>query len=174
MKTMKRMVTPILCVGFAGILGAWQGPLYDTVTVDLPFEVRVQDQVLKPGEYRIQEQRSAADTGVLLIYDNEGTEFKTSVMTIDTMDKKAPEDTKVVLQQIGDDYYFDKVWIQGKNYGYEFVFPESVRSRQREVQQSRNLPARWERSEGLSRSMTQLADAGQNLAGDAGRIALLP
>jgi hypothetical protein len=99
---------------------------------------------------------------------------ETSVMTIDTMDKKAPEDTKVVLQQIGDDYYFDKVWIQGKNYGYEFVFPESVRSRQREVQQSRNLPARWERSEGLSRSMTQLADAGQNLAGDAGRIALWP
>ena len=49
-----------------------------------------------------------------------------------TLDNRTPEDTKVVLHHYGNDYYFDKVWIQGKDYGYEFPLPDSVKSRMRE------------------------------------------
>lgn len=146
------LATTTFALATAGVLGAWQGPLYDTVTVDLPYQVRIHDKVLPPGEYTIQEQRSAADNGVLHIYSDDGMDFEATALTIDTVDKSTPEDTQVVLQQVGDDYYFDKVWIQGKNYGYEFVLPESVRERQQEVRQSRNLPARWERRAAMTAS----------------------
>ena len=149
MNQARLLATATLALATAGTLGAWQGPMYDTVTVDLPYEVRIQDKVLPPGEYTIQEQRSAADTGVLHIYSDQGMDFEATALTIDTVDKDTADDTKVVLQRIGDDHYFDKVWIQGKNYGYEFVLPDSVRERQREVNQSRDVPARWERRQAM-------------------------
>ena len=42
------------------------------------------------------------------------------------------DDTKVVLHHFGPDYYFDKIWVQGKNYGYEFPLPDAVKARMRE------------------------------------------
>ncbi|MCC6586506.1 MAG: hypothetical protein IT168_07285 [Bryobacterales bacterium] len=110
-----------------------QGPLYDKVIVDLPYPVTINHQRLEPGEYTIREMQSAAKTRVLQIFKDGGTTFETSAMTIPTLDNNTPEDTKVVLHKVGDnEYYFDKIWIQGKNYGYEFVLPEEVRNRQHE------------------------------------------
>ena len=81
---------------------------------------------------------------VLLIYSDQGKHFETSTMTIPTLDTLTPKDTKVVLHRFGNDYFFDKIWIQGKNYGYEFPLPESVKSRERERMQPVNVAARYE------------------------------
>src|SRR5437764_15051527 len=70
--------------------------------------------------------------------------FETSAMTIAALDTLTPRDTKVVLHRFGNDYFFDKIWIQGKNYGYEFPLPESVKSRERERMQPVNVAARYE------------------------------
>jgi hyperosmotically inducible protein len=123
---------------------AWQGPLYDKVLVTLPHRVIIGSEILEPGEYSIQEHKSAADTGILHVFRNGGMVLEATANTIDTLDKQTANETKVVLQQVGDDYYFDKIWIQGKNYGYEFVLPESVKSREREIRESVNVPARRE------------------------------
>ena len=48
------------------------------------------------------------------------------------VDIGTPKDTKLVLHHFGQDYYMDKIWIQGKNYGYEFPLPENVKARERE------------------------------------------
>jgi len=130
-------------------LAAWntpskaQGPLYDRVNVNLPYTVTIGERTLQPGEYVIQQLQSAAKSPVLLIYSDRGMKFETSAMTIPALDQKTPEDSKVILHHFGPDYYFDKIWIQGKNYGYEFPLPDSVKSRERERLQPISVAATY-------------------------------
>jgi len=121
-----------------------QGPLYDRVNVNLPYSVTIADRTLPPGDYVIQQLRDqAGGSRVLLIYSDNGMRFETSAMTIPTLDINTPESTKVVLHHFGPDYYFDKVWIQGKNYGYEFPLPDSVKARERERMEPLSVAANY-------------------------------
>jgi len=120
-------------------LAAWitpskaQGPLYDRVNVTLPYSVTVGDRTLQPGDYVIQQLRDqSGNSRVLLIYSDNGMKFETSAMTIPALDTNTPENTRVILHHMGNDYYFDKIWIQGKDYGYEFPVPDSLKARQNE------------------------------------------
>ena len=140
-----------------------QGPLYDKVIVDLPYAVTIGNKVLQPGNYVIRQNDSmGGGSRVLLIYSNGGRSFETSTMTIPALDQRTPESTKVVLHRFGNDYFFDKIWIQGKNYGYEFPLPESVKSRQRERMQPVSVAARYE-------STTQQAQQTQQTEKEAER-----
>ncbi len=82
--------------------------------------------------------------------------FETSAMTIPTLDNNTPSGTTVVLHHFGPDYYFDKIWIQGKNYGYEFPLPNSVKERERERMQPVNVAATYQ-STTASEENTQTA-----------------
>src|SRR5207237_5812315 len=131
-------------------LAAWntpsnaQGPMYDRVNVNLPYSVTIGERTLQPGEYVIQQWRDmGGGSRVLLIYSDNGMKFETSAMTIPALDQNTPESTKVVLHHFGNDYYFDKVWIQGKDYGYEFPLPDSVKSRERERLQAVSVAANY-------------------------------
>jgi hypothetical protein len=55
-----------------------------------------------------------------------------------------PGKTEVVLHHFGNDYYFDKVWIQGKDYGYEFPLPQDARSRENERGAAVTVAAKYE------------------------------
>jgi hypothetical protein len=134
---MKRFLTTAGALGLALALSPSmtqaQGPLYDKVMVNLPYTVTIGDHVLQPGPYVIRQMDSpAGGSRVLMIYSDNGMKFETSAITIPALDNRTPEDTKVILHHFGPDYYFDKVWIQGKNYGYEFPLPDSVKSRESE------------------------------------------
>ncbi|MFN7997358.1 MAG: hypothetical protein U0Q18_27325 [Bryobacteraceae bacterium] len=126
------------------IAGLAQGPMYDKVLVNLPYTVTVGDKTLQPGQYTIRELPSTSKSYVLLIYSDNGMHFETSAMTIPTLDNQTPNDTSVVLHHFGPDYYFDKVWIQGKNYGYEFPLPNSIKERQREEMQPVSVAATYQ------------------------------
>src|SRR5579872_547167 len=92
-----------------------QGPLYDKVIVDLPYSVTIGNKVLQPGNYVIRQNDSpGGGSRVLLIYSNGGMHFETSTLTIPALDNRTPSSTKVVLHRFGNDYYFDKIWVQGK------------------------------------------------------------
>lgn len=118
-----------------------QGPMYDKVFVNLPYQVTIKDVVLEPGEYEIRQMSGQSNSRILHIYKDGGMKLETSAMTIPALENKTPEDTKILLHQIADRYYFDKIWIQGKNYGYEFVLPDSVKALQKETQ---TVSARYE------------------------------
>jgi hypothetical protein len=121
-----------------------QGPLYDRVKVNLPYSVTIGERTLQPGDYVIQQLRDqGGGSRVLLIYSDSGMKFETSAMTIPALDNRTPEDTKVILHHFGNDYYFDKVWIQGKDYGYEFPLPDAVKSRERERAQPISVAANY-------------------------------
>src|SRR6185369_13101481 len=124
-----------------------QGPLYDKVIVDLPYRVTINSTVLEPGHYVIRQLDSpGGGSRVLQIFTDDGMKLRTSTMTIPTLDNNTPENTKVVLHHYGDDYYFDKIWIQGKNYGYEFPLPDAVKSRMREKTEPYTIAATYEQT----------------------------
>jgi hypothetical protein len=106
---------------------------FDKVLVNLPYTVTVGNHVLQPGPYVIRQVESPGGASrVLLFHSNDGRQFETSALTIPALDTLTADDTKVVLHHFGPDYYFDKIWVQGKNYGYEFPLPDAVKARMRE------------------------------------------
>jgi len=121
-------------------------PLYDRVNVNLPYPVTIGQKTLPPGDYTFQQlPSSSGDSRVVLVYSDGGMKFQTSALSIPALDPNTARDTKLVLDQVGNDYYLDKIWVQGKDYGYEFPLPSNVKSRQKELQQStlaaRNTPS---------------------------------
>jgi len=126
----------------------------DGIKVTLPQPVNVGDKVLQPGEYEIRRASQFQDQ-VLKIYNNDKMVYETNVITIPAEGKATPEDSKVVLHHIGDNYYFDKMWIQGKDVGYEFPLPEKAKGLQREL--AVTVPAKYE----SSAQSTQSADQAQ-------------
>lgn len=143
--------TVLMTAGVVALgLAAWntpskaQGPLYDRVNVNLPYSVTIGDRTLQPGDYVIQQLRDqGGNSRVLLIYSDNGMKFETSALTIPALDQNTPGSTKVVLHHFGNDYYFDKVWIQGKDYGYEFPLPDAVKARERERMEAVSVAATY-------------------------------
>jgi len=149
-----------------------QGPLYDRVNVNLPYAVTVGDRTLQPGDYVIQQLRDqGGGSRVLLIYSDNGMKFETSAMTIPALDNRTPEDTKVILSHFGNDYYFDKVWIQGKDYGYEFPLPDAVKSRERERAQPISVAANYSSVQSTDTTTTTTTNTAANSAATAGQTA---
>lgn len=137
-------VAAALTLGIAILLspGAQSQPLDDRVTVNMPYTTLVGHKTLPPGEYVIQRLHSTGGGGrVLLFYSDKGMKFETSAMTIPCQDINIARDTKVVLNRIGDDYFYDKVWVQGKEYGYEFILPKEARMRRTELMAKVTVPA---------------------------------
>jgi len=117
-------------------------PLWDRVDVNLPYSVTIGDKTLQPGNYVIQQlDDPSGGSQVLLIYGDNGMKFQTSALTIPALENRTQPDTRVILHHIGNDYYFDKVWVQGKNYGYEFPLPNNVKMREREAMQPVSVAA---------------------------------
>ena len=127
-----------------------QGPLTDKVIVDLPYTVTVRDTTLQPGQYVIQRLWSGDNSRVVQIFSNDGMKLETAVLTIPTLDNNTPDKTEVLLHHFGNDYYFDKVWIQGKNYGYEFPLPQDVKSRESERGAAVTVGAKFETAPGAN------------------------
>src|SRR5689334_646225 len=100
--------------------GPVQGqPLYDRIHVNLPYKIMLGDKTLEPGDYTIlQLPDQGGGSRVLLFYTDNGMKFETSAMSIPALDINTARDTKVVLNHVGDDYYINKIWVQGKDYGY--------------------------------------------------------
>ena len=141
------LTTGALAAGLAiGSIGAYaQGPLYDKVTVDLPYAVTINNTVLQPGHYVIRQMDDGGtNSRVLMIFGDNGMKLKATSLTIAALDINTPDKTSVVLHHLGNDYYFDKVWIQGKDYGYEFPLPNSVKGRQREQSQPYTVAATYQ------------------------------
>jgi len=120
-------------------------PLYDRVHVNLPYKIMLGDKTLQPGDYTIQQlPDNGGGSRVLLFYTNDGMKFETSAMTIPALDINTARDTKVILNHVGEDYYINKIWVQGKDYGYELPMPKGLKDRQNERMTETTVAAQYQ------------------------------
>jgi len=145
-----------------------QGPQYDKVIVDLPYSVTVRDTTLQPGQYVIQQLPSDNNNRVVQIFSNDGMKLETAVITVPALENKTPDKTEVLLHHFGNDYYFNKVWVQGKDYGYEFPLPNEVKSRESERGAAVTVGAKYE---GASAETTAQAPQPSNASSEASESA---
>ena len=106
--------------------------LTDGVRVTLPYPVTIDDVVLEPGEYEIRRPSTTSDQ-VLSFYNKDKLRYQTVALSVPAAEERPPEETKVILHHIGDSYYIDKIWIEGRTYGSEFPLPERARALQKEL-----------------------------------------
>lgn len=119
----------VLAALLSGVCAWAQAELYDRVTVDFANNVNVNGKVLPPGHYEIRQLRSTGGgSRILFVASDNGTEFETSGATIPIVSNETPGETKVILQHVGQNYYLNKIWIGGKNYGYEFPLPAEAKN----------------------------------------------
>jgi len=139
--------------------GTLQGqPLYDRIHVNLPYKITLGDKTLQPGDYTIQQlPDNGGGSRVLLFYTDNGMKFETSAMSIPALDINTARDTKLVLGHVGDDYYINKIWVQGKDYGYELPMPNGLKSREREKMTETTVAAQYQPSNNDAAPKTQAA-----------------
>ena len=119
----------------AGSGNVMADPMYDAVSVNLPYPVMVDNMVLQPGHYLIRQiDTSSANDRTMTIESDCGIRLKTLILPITAFDHATPGKTTITLQRLGNDYYLDKIGILGNRYGYEFPLPARVKARQNEAQ----------------------------------------
>jgi hypothetical protein len=138
--TMRNLVVSLGLLTASALLA--QGPLYDRVKVTFPYPVSVDGRVLPPGDYEIEQFEGVATGNRTLSFYGCGLKFKTSAIAVPIYDGRTPESTKLIIDRFGNDHYLNKIWIQGKDYGYEFPIPANVRMREKEKAPA-NVVARY-------------------------------
>ena len=109
-------------------------PMQKTVKVTLPQSVVIGDETLPPGEYTFKE----ISPKTVQVFSDDKMRAEAAVSTIDTEGKQPSKDTKLVLYKFAgtDNFYIDKMWIQGLNTGFEFPVPEKFKDLKREREES--------------------------------------
>jgi hypothetical protein len=115
----------LLLIGVVSVVAAVPGK--DRVRVTFTHDVSINNHVLPPGMYTIQEMSGKTNDNILEIRGDKGQSFETSVSTLDTVDKQVPNETKVILKRVNGTYYLDKIWIQGRVRGYQVLLPDQIR-----------------------------------------------
>jgi hypothetical protein len=122
-----------------------QDRLFDKVVVDFPQNVHINDQVVPAGHYELRQLRDSGGGARVIGVTTEGaSRFETAVISIPALNNNTPDATRVILQKVGPDYYLDKIWISGKDYGYEFTIPDDVKSRIRERSEPLTLSVKFQ------------------------------
>jgi len=118
--------------------GLLQGqPMDDRINVNLPYTITVGDKTLPPGDYVIQRLPNNGGSRVLLFYSDSGMKYETVALPIAALDINTARETKLILNRVGEDYYINKIWVQGKDYGYELPMPRSLKARWNEMMAKR-------------------------------------
>ena len=144
-----------------------QGPMIDIITVKMPYAMNVNGTVLQPGDYEIRQHDSpAGGSRILHFYSDKGMKLETTAMAIPALDNKTPQKTELMLNQYGSDYYLNKIWVEGKTYGYEFPIPDSVKSREKEMRAS-TVSARYEPSPQTAATQPAIKTETETAQGDS-------
>ena len=124
---------------------AWaQDRAYDKVVVDLPENTWVGHTKLPAGKYEMRQTPSPGDaSNVILVNEKTDRRFEASAISERAMRPIQQQQTKVILQRVGNDYYLDHIWIAGKEFGYRFPIPAEVLARIEELKQPLTLSATY-------------------------------
>jgi hypothetical protein len=100
----------------------------DAFTISLPNPVVVGHRVLPPGTYNVKPiDIGGGELPVLEIRGTGGVHANIAAMIQPAFKQSAPAESGVSFYHIGNDYYFNRMWVQGLNYGYRFRLPKALR-----------------------------------------------
>jgi hypothetical protein len=117
---MKQFLVLTAGVCLAAIIGFAQ--MSNMVTVTLPHGAMVGTVTLPAGEYTIRDLTDdGSSASVLQIRSASGKTVVAEAMRISEPDNKRAERTEVILQRESGKYQMDKVWLQGRDYGYQLL-----------------------------------------------------
>jgi len=97
-----------------------QGPAAEEIRIKLDRAVQVGSSTLSPGDYTIRQVTSASNPRVLEFTSDNGVKLDATVTAIPVMQNDAPTTTRLIIQDEGGGARLQRIWVQGKNYGYEF------------------------------------------------------
>ena len=114
-----------LLVLTAGVcLAAFSGfaQMSDMVKVTLPRGAMVGTVTLPAGDYTIRDLTDdGSSASVLQIRSTSGKMVVAEAMRISEPDNQRADRTEVILQRENGKYQMDKVWLQGRDYGYQLL-----------------------------------------------------
>lgn len=111
-----------LTIGFCLTAMLASAHVMDIVKVTLPHDTTVGTAQLPAGEYTIRGlSDDSSSSSTLQIRSETGGYVAAVVLRIYEPANKRAEHTQVLLRRDGDRYQMDKIWLQGQEYGYEFL-----------------------------------------------------
>ena len=125
---MKRNSLLTLGVCLASVLGLAistqpaSAQMIETVKVTLAHATSVGSVTLPAGDYTIRDIRDDGSSQVLQIRSLDGElSVSAMVMPVSQANHGTAERTQVVFRMTGGKYQLEKVWIAGREYGYELL-----------------------------------------------------
>ena len=98
------------------------------IKVNIPFEFSVRERILPAGEYTV----SCRSQGLLLIQSGD-RRVSQVFMTLSTQAGTTPDESSLVFNRYGDQYFLSKIWTAGDCTGHELRKPhgelEFIRAR---------------------------------------------
>jgi hypothetical protein len=117
---MNKLLVLTAGVCLAAMVGFAQ--MSDMVKVTLPHGAMVGTVTLPAGEYTIRDLTDdGSSSSVLQIRSAAGKMVIAEAMRISEPDNKRADRTEVILQREGGKYQMDKIWMEGRDYGYELL-----------------------------------------------------
>jgi hypothetical protein len=103
---------------------------FPALDVHIPYTVMAGQQLLSPGDYRIQPV--SGDPNLFALYKDGGMAFETFLRAVPEEKLDPAQKSEIVLRSDGPEYVLDQMWVEGMERGYQFVTPQSFKSRQHE------------------------------------------
>jgi hypothetical protein len=121
-------ITAVICLA-PSRLPAQELTSNDAFDLVLDHTVQVGSKTLQPGTYRFEPLNVAGgDAPVLVIRSTDGARSEISAQIVPTYSKQTQQDTRVYYHHVGNNYYFDRIWVKGRNFGYKFVLPKNAKA----------------------------------------------
>ncbi|HTM49744.1 MAG TPA: hypothetical protein VL285_13710 [Bryobacteraceae bacterium] len=93
--------------------------MVEIVTVKLPYTATVGNITLPAGAYTIRDLKEDGSSPVLEIRSVKPNGVSAMVVPTLAPNTRVTAQTQVVLRHEGNRYQVDKIWLQGRDYGYE-------------------------------------------------------
>jgi hypothetical protein len=111
----------------AAALSVHAEQLTTLVRVNIPYSITAGSQQLPPGEYTIREISAVGH--IFGLFNGDGTKLETFLPAIPMDEPTTAQKTDLTFRTEGNEHILEQLRISGMNVGYQFVTPESVKSR---------------------------------------------
>jgi hypothetical protein len=109
-----------------------------SLVVDVPFDFAVKGETLPAGEYVVSRATSADKTG--LIMQRRDGKANAIVLTIPIQSRKNQQQSRLVFNRYGEQYFLSQVWTSGDSQGRELFKTKRERSLNIELAKNNSRP----------------------------------